>query len=114
MQCFDKREYTKLHDIIHFCSRKIAEHRPLQLSCRNRLLIIHNLPLNLNLARKNTGIRDTQHHRLLRFDVVHLIQITDKHQIGYLFDHIQGIGQSPRPEYIPERVDFILQITSYH
>ena len=43
-----------------------------------------------------------------------LVQGADKHQIGELLDHRQGIGDAARPDVRPDFVYFIFNRTGYH
>ena len=84
------------------------KHAPLQLAALN------GSPAHLHFSGKHTFIRQTEHGRLPGPQVIRVIQIMDKHQIGHLFDDFQRIGQPAGPENFPQTVDSVFQFTCYH
>ena len=84
------------------------EHGPFELAALD-------LPVtDLYLPGKDALIGQTQHGALFCPQIIRIVQIPDKHQIGHLFNDFQRIGQAAGPENIPKAVYFVFQFAGYH
>lgn len=84
------------------------EHAPLEL------LAVDGAVAYLHLTRKDALIRQAQHIRLFGPEVIGIIQIVDKHQIGDLLDDAQRVHKTTRRKGIPKTVDFVFQFPCNH
>ena len=88
MEILDKGENLGLHKLIHLFSREVTEYRPFVLV----------------VSLKDAGIRQLQHHTAFSFLCIRFVQVVNKHKIGHLLDHIQGICNTACPEHFPEGI----------
>ena len=95
MQIFNEREHELLHDGIHLARRIVTEHRPFELTPVD-LAIRH-----LHLLREDARKRQAEHRSLLCAEVIALIEVVNKHKIGYLFDDGKRVHYAACRKNIP-------------
>jgi hypothetical protein len=48
---------------------------------------------------------------LALLQLLHVVETSDEDQIGDLLDHLERVGQTARPEVVPDAVDLVAQFT---
>ena len=95
MQRLDKRKDIHLDRFISGTCGLVPENGPPEI-------VSPYLALSeLHSFRKKTLMRDAEDDAFLFLARIHLIKVMDEHQIGYLFNDVQRIGESTRPELRP-------------
>ena len=104
----DEREHPLLHSGVHFSRGEIVKYRPLQLISRNGAVT------DFDLVSKDAFVWQAQHGALFGPQIVGIVQIADKHQIGHLLHNVQRVGDAAGPKNFPKAVDSIFQFASNH
>ena len=108
MQILDKGKNILLHDGVHLLCGIIVEHRPFERFAVDLAVADHHLILEDALKRQS------EHGAFFGFEVVRVVKVVDKHQIGDLLDNVEGVGQTACPEYFPYAVDFTFEFSCNH
>ena len=95
VKALDEGENLFLHNSVHLFGRKIVENRPLELLSGDG-----SLP-DTHLFCKNALVVQPKHGAFPGAEVVHFVQIVDKHEIGHLFYHVQRVSNTAGPENFP-------------
>ena len=108
IQSLDEWEYRIGHRVIHLPGFHVSQPAPLQV------LLAHNPVVDGHFPVKHAFAVQSQHQSFLLMPQICRIQIMNEHQIGHLFNHIQGISQSSRPENPPQTVYLVFQFSCNH